>query len=701
MLRQEPRPPTSTRARCKSTSARTRTHSYTHNTIDTINIDMATKVITVLTPEHRHARNGAAVQVVVGLAVCLCSLDQAGPMSTLVVLAGILLALSSPSNLAWRASVNWWICVATAFSVAFFVGFSTFIASGGLASLIDAGGGAPSMCRMLAREAQRGDSGAEINCQLFKELRQLDDEMFVPLDGADHAEAALEASSGGKASTRAATTGCRADCLALAHALTDDSWTMLKLISEEPVASPVAWILFLVCCAWISSRASTKPVAGVGEPQDLPQHRMAPTDAIASGMRKSFTKAGRASRSEYWCYMVFGTAMLFASAALRASISGWQHAWMPAEHHPDLLMSEAAEFLSVCLVSIDGLLTVVLVVSLVSATVRRLHDTGRSGWRLILLPLALGVPALAIPFWLMRGSEERRNAHGPVPTNGSWRESSGVGEGETEGCATAVALAAPQGEPQDLPEHWMSPIDAVASGVSKSFTKAGRASRSEYWWYLLFGPGVLLSIAALGDSEPVREIRHAQMPPFLDELQVKLPSDLQPLMNMCAVSDQGLDQDRFNGDLARAVDSMPATLYIWGSIFAFETIVAIAVTIAVGTSFLFATVRRLHDTDRSGWRLVLLLVPVLNVFMVFAILFWLMQGSAAQRNAFGPVPANGSWRGAEEKETQEEKETEEEKEEEKGAEVEPEGSDRHSCDCENPLQAARERLPQHLRHAVD
>jgi len=69
--------------------------------------------------------------------------------------------------------------------------------------------------------------------------------------------------------------------------------------------------------------------------------------------------------------------------------------------------------------------------------------------------------------------------------------------------------------------------------------------------------------------------------------------------------------------------------------------VAASITAAVCMSFIFAAVRRLHDTGRSGWRLLLLLVPAIGGLLV---LFWLMQESEPRRNAFGSVPMNGSWR---------------------------------------------------------
>ena len=53
------------------------------------------------------------------------------------------------------------------------------------------------------------------------------------------------------------------------------------------------------------------------------------------------------------------------------------------------------------------------------------------------------------------------------------------------------------------------------------------------------------------------------------------------------------------------------------------------------TPALSVTVRRLHDTDRSAWWLLILLVPALGV-LVFLV-FMVLEGQRA-RNRFGPDP---------------------------------------------------------------
>jgi len=110
--------------------------------------------------------------------------------------------------------------------------------------------------------------------------------------------------------------------------------------------------------------------------------------------------------------------------------------------------------------------------------------------------------------------------------------------------------------------------DSIRTVLSKYATFTGRAGRPEYWWWVL---GVLL--AALVAS-------------LLDWMIF------------------GPDTAIFRGVLSLAI---------------------IVPNIAVG-------VRRLHDTDRSGWWLALTLIPIIG----FLVLIWFMtQPGTPGTNRFG------------------------------------------------------------------
>jgi len=69
----------------------------------------------------------------------------------------------------------------------------------------------------------------------------------------------------------------------------------------------------------------------------------------------------------------------------------------------------------------------------------------------------------------------------------------------------------------------------------------------------------------------------------------------------------------------------------WNGLGPLSTVFALAVLIPSFTVF----VRRLHDTDRSGWWILISLVPVLGALVLFV--FALLPGNDGQ-NEYGPVP---------------------------------------------------------------
>src|ERR1700694_291507 len=60
--------------------------------------------------------------------------------------------------------------------------------------------------------------------------------------------------------------------------------------------------------------------------------------------------------------------------------------------------------------------------------------------------------------------------------------------------------------------------------------------------------------------------------------------------------------------------------------------------LAVLIPTLAVTVRRLHDTGRSGWWIFIQLVPIVGVFIL---LYFLVSDSKPETNAYGPSPKAG------------------------------------------------------------
>lgn len=107
-----------------------------------------------------------------------------------------------------------------------------------------------------------------------------------------------------------------------------------------------------------------------------------PITAVANGVTRTFSWRGGASRSEYWFYVLFcwlvAVGLAFTSGAIEPGV-----------------VTGAA-----------GLVMVLMWVSLLSATIRRLHDTGRSGawvW-IVLVPFIGGL-------WLLLLMTEPSHPH--------------------------------------------------------------------------------------------------------------------------------------------------------------------------------------------------------------------------------------------------------------------------------------------------
>ena len=116
--------------------------------------------------------------------------------------------------------------------------------------------------------------------------------------------------------------------------------------------------------------------------------------------------------------------------------------------------------------------------------------------------------------------------------------------------------------------------EAISSGFRNYVGFSGRASRSEFWYWILFTflVGIVTQIIDLGVWS----------------------SDVTPFS------------------------------WIW-------SLVTLLPSLAMG-------VRRLHDTDRSGWWWLLSFIPLIGIIVL--IVFWCFEGTRGP-NRFGPDPLGG------------------------------------------------------------
>jgi len=126
-------------------------------------------------------------------------------------------------------------------------------------------------------------------------------------------------------------------------------------------------------------------VVGGRPPQMMPF-----VDAFKACMQKYANFEGRASRSEYW----------------------WFYLWVQLLSIPAGVVDG---FVSPEVGAVGALVSLAFLLPSLSVGVRRLHDSGKSGWNLLWVLTIIG--ALYVLYLTIIEGETTPNAYGPVPTN--------------------------------------------------------------------------------------------------------------------------------------------------------------------------------------------------------------------------------------------------------------------------------------------
>lgn len=114
------------------------------------------------------------------------------------------------------------------------------------------------------------------------------------------------------------------------------------------------------------------------------------TDAVSTVLTKKYADfSGRARRSEFWWFFLLSVVVLVLAYSLSLAL--------------ETIIPYAVAALA-------------LLVPTLAAQVRRLHDTGRTGWLVLigLIPFA----GFLLLFWYAGDSEPGANAYGPSPKSG-------------------------------------------------------------------------------------------------------------------------------------------------------------------------------------------------------------------------------------------------------------------------------------------
>ena len=128
------------------------------------------------------------------------------------------------------------------------------------------------------------------------------------------------------------------------------------------------------------------------------------SDAIKTGLAKFVTWQGRASRSEYWYFILFNVVVLFVAAILDKVLG------------TNFKMTNPATGLEVGLPYgyLYMLGSLALLLPNLAVMVRRLHDTDRSGWWywIALIPL---IGAILLLVWFCTRGTDGSNRYGSDP----------------------------------------------------------------------------------------------------------------------------------------------------------------------------------------------------------------------------------------------------------------------------------------------
>lgn len=111
-------------------------------------------------------------------------------------------------------------------------------------------------------------------------------------------------------------------------------------------------------------------------------------------LKKYAAFSGRAQRAEYWYFVLFYV-LLFIGLSLIDKATGS----FDAETGMGLL---------------GGLLSLALLIPSIAVSVRRLHDTGRSGWWLLIALIPL-IGAIVLLVFTVQDSHSGANSYGPNP----------------------------------------------------------------------------------------------------------------------------------------------------------------------------------------------------------------------------------------------------------------------------------------------
>ncbi len=129
--------------------------------------------------------------------------------------------------------------------------------------------------------------------------------------------------------------------------------------------------------------------------------------AIKSGFRNIFKYNGRASRSEFWWFQLFSALSFVGVMVVDAVIAGLSG--NSSRDHPNIVAGIFAIIFGLAFF----VYFIALFLAILSLIVRRLHDSDKSGWFILLSFIPFGGIVLLV-FYCLPGTAGP-NQHGPDP----------------------------------------------------------------------------------------------------------------------------------------------------------------------------------------------------------------------------------------------------------------------------------------------
>ncbi|MEM7214939.1 MAG: DUF805 domain-containing protein [Pseudomonadota bacterium] len=117
--------------------------------------------------------------------------------------------------------------------------------------------------------------------------------------------------------------------------------------------------------------------------------------AITSAFSKYVSVEGRANRREFWFWIAFCVCILLVATIVDGAIIGPARGFLPFEQ-------DAGRPLAITMLAL-------LVVPTLTAAVRRLHDSDKSGWWLLIGFTVIGLVPLA--YFLIKSAKKTENRY--------------------------------------------------------------------------------------------------------------------------------------------------------------------------------------------------------------------------------------------------------------------------------------------------